>query len=74
MSRQQLALLSLKEGIFIADVIVGDSVGKAPQICFALLVTVATPVIYQGLLEFVNMISNPFGADWSEFDFFLNQL
>eukprot|EP00614_Pseudopedinella_elastica_P027991 CAMPEP_0172627350 /NCGR_PEP_ID=MMETSP1068-20121228/155725_1 /TAXON_ID=35684 /ORGANISM="Pseudopedinella elastica, Strain CCMP716" /LENGTH=335 /DNA_ID=CAMNT_0013437207 /DNA_START=84 /DNA_END=1087 /DNA_ORIENTATION=+ len=55
----QLFLLALKEGVFIADVIVGDAVGKTPQICFALLMTVATPIIFQSLLEFVIMIRNP---------------
>jgi len=64
---QQLFLLALKEGIFVADVIVGDSVSKTLQISFALLMTVATPLVFQSLLEFVIMISNPFGNDWIDF-------
>lgn len=48
----------------IADIIIGESTGKGPQICFSLLMAIATPIIMQGLLEFVVMIANPLGNDW----------
>jgi predicted membrane chloride channel (bestrophin family) len=59
-----LFLLSIKEGIFIANVLVSDTNGKLMQIFFSLLMAVSTPIIFQGLLEFVIMIRNPFGKDW----------
>jgi len=43
---------------------VNDTQGKLPQILFCLLMGVCTPVILQGLLEFIIMIRNPFGEDW----------
>jgi hypothetical protein len=57
-------LLGIKEGTHIADIIIGETVGKGPQITFALMMAITTPVIMQGLLEFVIMIKNPFGDDW----------
>jgi len=53
--------------VCIADIIVGESSGKTPQILFSLLMAVSTPIIFQGLLEFVIMIRNPFGTDWVDF-------
>ena len=47
-----------------ASIVVGESSGKMAQIFFSLLMAVSTPVIFQGLLEFVIMIRNPFGKDW----------
>lgn len=63
----QLFLLAAKEGIFIADVVQGGSSGKIPQILFAVLMVVVTPIVLQGLLEFVIQIRNPFGSDWVDF-------
>lgn len=60
----QLFLLGVSQGVAIASVVLGSSSGKAVQIGFSLAMAVATPVIYQGLLEFVVMIRNPFGRDW----------
>jgi predicted membrane chloride channel (bestrophin family) len=57
-------LLGLKEGVNCASIVVGESSGKMAQIFFSLLMAVSTPVIFQGLLEFVIMIRNPFGKDW----------
>lgn len=65
--KMQLFLLSIKEGVCIADIICGESSGKTPQILFSLLMAVSTPIIFQGLLEFVIMIRNPFGTDWVDF-------
>jgi hypothetical protein len=59
-----LFLLAIKEGVNIADIVMGDTSGKTPQILFSLLMAVSTPIIFQGLLEFVIMIRNPFGNDW----------
>lgn len=42
----------------------GASNGKAVQVAFSLLMATTTPVMFQGLLEFVVMIRNPFGSDW----------
>jgi hypothetical protein len=56
--------LAIKEGVNIADIVMGDTSGKTPQILFSLLMAVSTPIIFQGLLEFVIMIRNPFGNDW----------
>lgn len=63
----QLILLSLSEGVHVAAIIVGDSQGKLPQILFVLLMVSCPPVIFQGLLEFVVEIGNPFGRDWVDF-------
>jgi hypothetical protein len=63
----QLFLLSAKEGVSIASIILGVSSGKTMQISCCMLMVLSTPVIFQGLLEFVNMISNPFGSDWIDF-------
>ena len=61
----QLFLLAVSQGVVIASITLGDSSGsKAMPIGFSLAMAVATPVIYQGLLEFVVMIRNPFGRDW----------
>jgi uncharacterized membrane protein len=64
---QQLFLLGLKEGVNCANIIVGESSGKVAQIFFSVLMAISTPVIFQGLLEFVIMIRNPFGKDWVDF-------
>jgi hypothetical protein len=63
----QLLFLGIKEGINIADIICGETTGKGPQVAFSLLMAIATPLIFQGLLEFVIMIRNPFGSDWVDF-------
>mmetsp|Transcript_66248 Transcript_66248/g.149552 ORF Transcript_66248/g.149552 Transcript_66248/m.149552 type:complete len:390 (-) Transcript_66248:264-1433(-) len=60
----QLLLLSVKEGVNIADILVNEHDGKTLQLCLSLLMSVATPIIFQSLLEFVIMIRNPFGDDW----------
>ena len=60
-------MLGLKEGVNCASIVVGESSGKMAQIFFSLLMAVSTPVIFQGLLEFVIMIRNPFGKDWVDF-------
>jgi len=65
--KMQLFLLGLKEGVNCASIVVGESSGKVAQIFFSLLMAVSTPVIFQGLLEFVIMIRNPFGKDWVDF-------
>ena len=65
--KMQLFLLAIKEGVDIADICVNDSQGKLPQIAFCLLMAICTPIIFQGLLEFVIMIRNPFGEDWVDF-------
>jgi predicted membrane chloride channel (bestrophin family) len=61
---QQLFFLGIKEGIAIADILMGASNGKAVQVAFSLLMAATTPIMFQGLLEFVVMIRNPFGSDW----------
>jgi len=63
----QLFLLTVKEGVNMADILLNDSNGKALQLCLSLLMATSTPIIFQGLLEFVNMIRNPFGDDWVDF-------
>jgi len=63
----QLLLLATKEGIFIADVVRGDGVGKSPKVFFAITMVVVTPIVLQGLLEFIIQIRNPFGSDWIDF-------
>lgn len=63
----QLVLLALKEGIFIANVVVGETPGKTPQVLFSLTMVFFTPIVLQGLLEFVIQIRNPFGSDWVDF-------
>jgi len=65
--KMQLFLLAIKEGVNIADIVVGETSGKTPQIMFSILMTLSTPIIFQGLLEFVIMIRNPFGNDWVDF-------
>lgn len=62
--KAQLFFLGIKEGIAIADIMMGASNGKAVQVAFSLLMATTTPVMFQGLLEFVVMIRNPFGSDW----------
>lgn len=65
--KMQLFLLAIKEGVNIADIVVGDTSGKTPQVIFSVIMSISTPVIFQGLLEFVIMIRNPFGNDWVDF-------
>ena len=64
---QQLFLLAIKEGVEIAGILVDDSEGKLLQISFCALMLVVTPIIFQGLLEFVIMVNNPFGDDWVDY-------
>ena len=56
--------LGIKEGIEIADIVMGSTSGKAVQVAFAVLMATSVPIMFQGLLEFVVMINNPFGSDW----------
>jgi hypothetical protein len=65
--KMQLFLLAIKEGVEIAGICVDESEGKALQIGFCLLMLTVTPIIFQGLLEFVIMVNNPFGDDWVDY-------
>lgn len=60
----QLFLLAVKEGANLADIYLNESTGKFIQMSFSTLMVISTPIIFQGLLEFVIMIRNPFGSDW----------
>ena len=62
--KMQLFLLGVSKGAAIAAVALSDTNGKPMQMGFSLAMAVATPIIYQGLLEFLIMIRNPFGRDW----------
>lgn len=63
----QLFLLATKEGVAVADIILGTTSGKTTQVLCCMLMVLSTPVIFQGLLEFVVMVANPFGSDWIDF-------
>jgi hypothetical protein len=63
----QLILLGISEGVHAADIICGETSSKLPQLVFILVMAISTPLIFQGLLEFVIMIGNPFGRDWVDF-------
>ena len=65
--KMQLFLLAIKEGVEIAGICVDESEGKTLQIGFCVLMLVVTPIIFQGLLEFVIMVNNPFGDDWVDY-------
>ena len=54
-------MLAVKEGVEVAGIMVDESEGKLIQICFCVLMLIVTPIIFQGLLEFVIMVNNPFG-------------
>jgi hypothetical protein len=60
----QLLLQALKSGVDLSVVFFSTTNTKYIQASFILLSTFVTPIFYQGLLEFVIQIANPFGNDW----------
>ena len=63
----QLMLLALSEGMKIAHICVDESEGKLLQVAMSVVMLTVTPIIFQGLLEFVIMVNNPFGSDWVDY-------
>jgi hypothetical protein len=60
----QLLFQALKSGVDMTIIIYTDTGSKAIQLSFVVIMTLITPIFYQGLLEFAQQISNPFGDDW----------
>ena len=65
--KMQLFFLALNEGLVMASICVDESEGKIPQLMMCGLMLIVTPIIFQGLLEFVIMVNNPFGEDWVDY-------
>jgi len=63
----QLFLLALSEGMKIAHICVDESEGKLLQVAMSVVMLTVTPIVFQGLLEFVIMVNNPFGTDWVDY-------
>mmetsp|Transcript_31214 Transcript_31214/g.62384 ORF Transcript_31214/g.62384 Transcript_31214/m.62384 type:complete len:406 (+) Transcript_31214:97-1314(+) len=60
----QLMFQALKSGVDMTIIIFTDTGSKGLQLFFIGMMTFITPIFYQGLLEFAEQISNPFGDDW----------
>lgn len=58
-----MMLQACKSGVDLSCLIFSDTHAVTIQVCFILLSTFVTPLFYQGLLEFIIQISNPFGSD-----------
>ena len=54
----------LKSGFEYVNIYLSGTSTPFLQYSMVTLMTIAQPVVYQSLLEFVNQISNPFGSDW----------